>query len=189
MLRQALSNTTRSFAGSRRAALPVSRAVWSAPVPALRFCGAVRYASSSNEGISMTEVATGEAMKDMFPGGNQQGAAKSWMFADDDVVRRRLLYSAKQRGYLELDILLGRWATDNLSDIHGDDLKDFAFLLTAETPDLFKWLTGQEDVPEEFRSDVCARLVRDCRAKDKSNPATRSEGWYDKRGANGQNWN
>ena len=40
---------------------------------------------------------------------NQQAVAESHIFDDNDHLRRRLLYRSKQRGWLEMDIMLGNW--------------------------------------------------------------------------------
>ena len=40
---------------------------------------------------------------------NQQASAESHIFDDNDKMRRRLLYRSKQRGWLEMDIMLGGW--------------------------------------------------------------------------------
>ena len=42
---------------------------------------------------------------------NQQASAQSHIFADADLARRRLLYRSKQRGWLEMDIMLGNWVS------------------------------------------------------------------------------
>ena len=47
--------------------------------------------------------------------GNQQAAADSHLFDEHDATRRRLLYRSKQRGWLEMDLMLGGWARDNLA--------------------------------------------------------------------------
>lgn len=66
--------------------------------------------------------------------------------------RNKLAYRAKQRGFLELDLLVGLWAERALPTMTTHrQLDDAALLLDAENPDLFKWLTGQEDPPESMR--------------------------------------
>ena len=40
---------------------------------------------------------------------NQQAPAESHIFDEHDATRRRLLYRSKQRGWLEMDLMLGAW--------------------------------------------------------------------------------
>ena len=40
---------------------------------------------------------------------NQQASAESHLFDENDTLRRRLLYRSKQRGWLEMDLMLGAW--------------------------------------------------------------------------------
>ena len=81
----------------------------------------------------------------------------------DDAQRRaavnRLLYRAKQRGFLELDLLVGLWAERNVPHLSMSELTAFEEVLDIENPDLFKWLTGQEAAPEALR-DNASFMVR-----------------------------
>ena len=63
-----------------------------------------------------------------------------------------MLYRARQRGFLELDIIVGEWATRNLTSKSDEFLRSFAEVLDEENPNLFKWLTGQEHLPQEFQT-------------------------------------
>ena len=45
---------------------------------------------------------------------NQQASAGSHALDPLDATRRKLLYRSKQRGWLEMDIMLGNWAAANL---------------------------------------------------------------------------
>merc|ERR1711998_735015 len=73
--------------------------------------------------------------------------------------RRRLIYRSKQRGWLELDIVLGGWSEANLKRMNSEELDEFQNILDLENPDLFKWLTLQEPVPEELQGPVFAQLL------------------------------
>ena len=44
-------------------------------------------------------------------------------------VLNKLLYRARQRGFLELDLLVGRWAERELAGLQPDVLRDFEVLL------------------------------------------------------------
>jgi succinate dehydrogenase flavin-adding protein (antitoxin of CptAB toxin-antitoxin module) len=69
--------------------------------------------------------------------------------------RNKLIYRAKQRGFLELDLLVGLWADRALPAMATEaQLRDAALLLDAENPDLFKWLTGQDEPPEEMKRNT-----------------------------------
>ena len=87
------------------------------------------------------------------------------MFADNDAVRRRLLYRSKMRGWLEMDIMLGKWAAANLQGMDDPGLDQFAEVLDMENPDLYKWLTGQAPVPDEIKNDVLRRMLADLEAE------------------------
>jgi succinate dehydrogenase flavin-adding protein (antitoxin of CptAB toxin-antitoxin module) len=51
----------------------------------------------------------------------------------------RLLYRAKQRGFLELDIIMGEWAERHLPSQGDAFLASFSDVLDEENPELFKW--------------------------------------------------
>ena len=49
---------------------------------------------------------------------NQQAQAESHIFDENDAFRRRLLYRSKQRGWLEMDLMLGSWVRAYDSDFY-----------------------------------------------------------------------
>ena len=59
----------------------------------------------------------------------------------------RLLYRARQRGVLELDIIVGRWADENLGGMDGPARAALADVLAVETPDLLAALLGRAPPP------------------------------------------
>ena len=48
---------------------------------------------------------------------------------------KRLIYHAKQRGWLELDLLLGGWAERHVRTLSDAELDDLALVLAEETLD------------------------------------------------------
>ncbi|EIE19846.1 hypothetical protein COCSUDRAFT_67604 [Coccomyxa subellipsoidea C-169] len=65
----------------------------------------------------------------------------------------RLLYRSKQRGFLEMDLLVGLWAERNLPSMDDSQLAAMETVLDQENPDLFKWLTGQEEAPQAMQAN------------------------------------
>lgn len=64
-----------------------------------------------------------------------------------------LLYRARQRGFLELDLLLGRWAEQHAAGLDAGGRAALSDLLAAENPDLFSWLTGQAPPPPHIATN------------------------------------
>ena len=94
---------------------------------------------------------------------NQQASAGSHALDPLDATRRKLLYRSKQRGWLEMDIMLGNWAAANLPRLQEAELQQFQEVIDMENPDLFKWLTGQVAVPDDVDNPLLVRLCADLR--------------------------
>ena len=65
----------------------------------------------------------------------------------DEVRRRRIIYRSKQRGWLEVDILLGTWAVENVNKLNKKDLDDYELLLNQETVDIYNFINGLSKPP------------------------------------------
>lgn len=68
------------------------------------------------------------------------------------VRKKRLIYRSKQRGWLEVDLLLGTWAAENVPNLSVQELDDFENFVNLETIDIYNVLTLRTDVPEDMRS-------------------------------------
>merc|ERR1712046_462244 len=110
---------------------------------------------------------------------SQQASMDSHKFDPLDKRRRQLVYRSKQRGWLELDILMGDWSSAHLASMTDKHLDEFERILDLENPDLFKWLTAQKPVPEEHDCEVFQMLLSHvAKTMSTSNRATRtSEEW------------
>jgi len=76
-----------------------------------------------------------------------------------DSRRKRLLYRSTHCGMIENDILLGCFASRNLSTMSETDLDDFELLLAECDNDLYNWITGKEALPAHLDSPVMAAIL------------------------------
>lgn len=79
--------------------------------------------------------------------------------------RKRLLYRSAYTGTKETDLLLGGFARRHLARLSERQLDDYEALLEIEDPRLYKWISGMEDAPVEFASDVLS-MIRDFKFVD-----------------------
>mmetsp|Transcript_602 Transcript_602/g.2018 ORF Transcript_602/g.2018 Transcript_602/m.2018 type:complete len:150 (-) Transcript_602:911-1360(-) len=74
---------------------------------------------------------------------------------------RSAMFRSSQRGWLELDVLLGRYAAANLRNISANEqlLEQYEKLLDSEAPDVFQWATAQSEPPAEL-AQIVDRIQR-----------------------------
>lgn len=75
------------------------------------------------------------------------------------VLMNRLLYRSRQRGFLEMDLLVGIWAEKQIPQLSEHNLQQFELILDQENPDLYKWLTGQEQPPVDIAKNTAYQVT------------------------------
>lgn len=75
-----------------------------------------------------------------------------------EVRKKRLVYRSKQRGWLEVDLLLGTWAAQNVPHLSMDELDEFEKFVNLETIDIYNVLTLRTDIPEEMKGSVVEKI-------------------------------
>jgi len=79
---------------------------------------------------------------------------------ESDLVRRkRLRFRSAHRGSKELDLILGPFARRHVDKFTPTQLSRYERLLDLPEPELFGWLTGQIEVPQEECNDVLEMLL------------------------------
>ena len=74
------------------------------------------------------------------------------MEKNTEIIRKKILFRSWHRGTKEMDLVLGTYADNNLSNMSYDELLHFQNFLNLSDPDLYKWLISEEKAfPEEFR--------------------------------------
>lgn len=64
--------------------------------------------------------------------------------------RKQLLYRSKQRGWLEVDIILGSWASDNLSKLDKNSLLKYEKILNQDTNDIFDIIVKSKNISNDL---------------------------------------
>ncbi|KAE8888070.1 hypothetical protein PF005_g9852 [Phytophthora fragariae] len=80
----------------------------------------------------------------------------------DEANRKRVTYRSKQRGWLEVDLLLGRWASQNVMQLSRDELQQYEDILNEETIDIFNYISGKSQVPARLDTPMMKRLQDFC---------------------------
>ena len=69
---------------------------------------------------------------------------------DLDAVRKRLLIRSWRRGTKELDLILGKFSDNNVSNLEMTELHLYEQLLSNDDHLIYNWLFGKEKIPKIF---------------------------------------
>jgi antitoxin CptB len=79
--------------------------------------------------------------------------------AELDPRRRRILFRAWHRGIREMDLIFGQFADTELRDLPEAELDEFERILGEDDNELFKWICGEQILPERLRTPFFARIA------------------------------
>jgi antitoxin CptB len=78
--------------------------------------------------------------------------------ADLDPRRRRILFRAWHRGTREMDLLMGSFTDSEIRTMSEDDLAELEALAEVPDRDLFSWITGKVETPDNYDTSLFRRL-------------------------------
>ncbi|XP_059172100.1 succinate dehydrogenase assembly factor 2, mitochondrial-like isoform X2 [Physella acuta] len=82
-----------------------------------------------------------------------------------ELKRARLLYQSRKRGMLENGLILSTFASQYLKTLTEDQLSSYDKLINQPSNDwdIYYWVTGVRETPDEFKSDVMDLLQKHAR--------------------------
>lgn len=72
--------------------------------------------------------------------------------------KKRLLYRAMHRGFKEADIVVGRFAEENLGAMSDEEVEEFRLLLEVPDQELYAWVIGREEAPANYQGSVLRKM-------------------------------
>jgi antitoxin CptB len=80
-----------------------------------------------------------------------------------DPRRRKLLFMCWHRGIREMDLIMGRFADENIDRLNDQEVADLEHLSEQPDQSLLGWFTGEFSIPAEFDTPLF-RKMRDFHA-------------------------
>ncbi|MBL4854958.1 MAG: succinate dehydrogenase assembly factor 2 [Robiginitomaculum sp.] len=71
---------------------------------------------------------------------------------------KKLIHRSGYRGFKEVDLILGGFAKTHARELNVDEFTQFEELLEEKDHDIYDWITGTQEVPEEFDTPLFAKL-------------------------------
>jgi antitoxin CptB len=75
-----------------------------------------------------------------------------------DERRKKLLFRAWRRGVRETDLIVGRFADAYIEKFDAPALDDFERLIEVPNADLYAWVCGDTDIPDNYDTTVLRQL-------------------------------
>ena len=72
--------------------------------------------------------------------------------------QNKLIYRSWHRGTKELDLILGNFISDNISQLSEGEITEFELLLNSEDPDIYKWIVKFELPNDKSLIDIIIKI-------------------------------
>jgi antitoxin CptB len=76
---------------------------------------------------------------------------------------RRALFRARHRGTAEMDLIMGGFAEAKIAGFDAAMLDRFEALMELPEPEVFAWVTGQEEAPQDADRELVAAIAAHAR--------------------------
>lgn len=73
---------------------------------------------------------------------------------------KKLLYKSCYRGSKETDLIIGRFAKENITKMNDKELQDFEDILELPDGDIYDWYTAKKPIPNDLKSDMLLKLMK-----------------------------
>ena len=80
--------------------------------------------------------------------------------SDRERREKRLKYQSWHRGTREMDLILGQFADARLSAMSEKEIEEYTALISLPDTQLYKWISGREEIPEPYRTDLMAAICK-----------------------------
>ncbi|GGK24603.1 FAD assembly factor SdhE [Salinarimonas ramus] len=77
---------------------------------------------------------------------------------DLDTRRKKILFRSWHRGIREMDLIMGRFADAEIGTLTDAELDQFEALIEVPDRDLFRWISGEDEVPENYDTPMFRRV-------------------------------
>ena len=72
--------------------------------------------------------------------------------------QNKLIYRSWHRGTKELDLILGNFIEDNISDMKEAEIKVYEDLLASEDPEIYNWIVKSETPPNLHLDNLIKKI-------------------------------
>ncbi len=75
------------------------------------------------------------------------------------LLKKKLLYRSCNRGCKENDLILGNFVVNNINNLTTHELHLLYNFLDEQDNDIFKWITGQQIIPDTLQNSLMIKII------------------------------